>query len=278
MNSPESVAAALERGEVYFLGAAPFALPAENDSAFLSDLTPAGRRKHISYNPHTNTVSGLARCGDGQSARLAEVLDGFSRAVCLWLGDAFPCYAGGLEMDRATLRPLEEATRLVRRNARNDLLHIDAFPNRPARGSRILRVFANLHPSEDRVWAISEPLPRLMDRFGKRVERSTVGWWHDWSARLLRPFRPEHRRHLGTDLFMLRMHDYLKRNTDFQLGSPRKLWKFPPGSAWLAMTDGCCHAELRGSCALEHSFFVAPDVLLCPDLAPAHLVSAGAAA
>ena len=57
-----------------------------------------------------------------------------------------------------------------------------------------------------------------------------------------------------------------------QLRGPRRLWKFPPGTAWLAMTDGCCHADLRGRCLLEHSFFVAPGVLALPELAPARLI------
>jgi hypothetical protein len=168
---------------------------------------------------------------------------------------------------------VEEATRRIRRNARNDLLHVDAFPDRPARGRRILRVFANVHPTQDRVWVTTLPLEELVKRLGDRVQRSSAGWLHDWGVRLLDRFRPQRRRHLGSDVFMLRLHDYMKSKVDFQLRSPRRLWKFPPGSAWLAMTDACCHGELRGSFALEHSFFVAPAVLANPDVAPARLVA-----
>ena len=38
-------------------------------------------------------------------------------------------------------RPVEEATRKLRLKARNDLLHVDAFPTRPTNGWRILRCF-----------------------------------------------------------------------------------------------------------------------------------------
>src|SRR5271154_6832068 len=47
----------------------------------------------------------------------------------------------------------------------------------------------------------------------------------------------------------------LKAHDEFQERAPKKLWTFPPGSVWLAMTDACSHAVLRGRFALEHSYF-----------------------
>jgi len=72
---------------------------------------------------------------------------------------------------------------------------------------------------------------------------------------------------------MLRFHDYLKGNDEFQERAPKKLWTFPPGSAWVAMTDACSHAVLRGRYALEHSYFVEPSVLAVPDESPAALLA-----
>jgi hypothetical protein len=262
----------LEGGEVVSLAVAPFALPAGDDHAFLLGQQPGARHKHITYNPHRGTVTGWSEGGDVD--RLATILAGFSRSVQSWLPVALPHYAAGLEVDRVTFRPAEEATRRLRRNARNDLLHVDAFPGRPARGRRILRVFANIHPSEERVWLTTMPLRQLLGQLGDRVRRSSAGWLNCWGVRLADHFRPRERRHLDSDLFMLRLHDFLKAKVEFQLRSPRRLWKFAPGSAWLAMTDACCHAELRGRYALEHSFFVSPAVLACPELAPARLVAA----
>ena len=51
-------------------------------------------------------------------------------------------YAATWKPDRGSYRPEEEATRRLRLTARNDLIHVDAFPNRPTQGYRILRVFA----------------------------------------------------------------------------------------------------------------------------------------
>jgi hypothetical protein len=263
----------LERGEVVAHAAAPFALPAGDDLAFLLAQRVAGLgRKHISHDPHTGATAGFARTGGDQAVRLGRLLGDFSRSVTAWLAAALPRYAGGLEPDRATFRPEEEATRQVRMNARNDLLHVDAFPTRPARGRRILRVYANLHPAEPRVWATADPLQVLLARYRGRMRRGPGGWLLDLEG-ACDLLRPADRRRTPADALMRRLHDYLKRNLRFQQKGRRRLYHFPPGSAWLAMTDACCHAELRGRFALEHSFFVAPGVLLRPELAPAALLA-----
>ena len=92
----------------------------------------------------------------------------------------------------------------------------------------------------------------------------------DGFVRLFRPGRPTRSAY---DAFMLRLHDYLKANEDFQERGNKHYWKFPPGSAWLAMTDTCSHAVLRGRFALEHSYFVSPTVLVLPDEAPEALLA-----
>jgi hypothetical protein len=265
----------LECGEVLFYPSAPFPLPEGADRAFLLAQQIGGRaHKNICYNPASGETTGFVWRSAEQAQRLQTVLATFSRAAAAWLAAALPRYRGACELDRASFRPEEEATRRLRLNARNDLLHVDSFPNRPARGRRILRLFANINPTEPRIWATSEPLPLLLSRYGKRIERKGTGFWQQLGVGVLGLFRPPQERHCNTDLFMLRLHDYLKRNTRFQQSGPRRLWKFPPGSAWLAMTDGCCHAELRGRFALEHSFFIAPRALVRPELAPAALIRA----
>jgi hypothetical protein len=265
----------LERGEILFWPVAPFALPAGDDRAFLFEQNLAGvGRKHISHNPHTGETTGFAWRSAEEAERLKTVLSTFSRTVSAWLADVLPRYRGGCEADRASFRPEEEATRRLRLNARNDLLHVDAFPTRPARGRRILRVYANIHPTDPRIWATAEPLPQLLSRYRPQLDRSRAGWIQALGAGVRSLLRPAHERHLPADVYMLRLHDTLKRDLRFQSKGARRLWRFPPGSAWLAMTDGCTHAELRGRFALEHSFFISPHVLACPELAPAALFGA----
>jgi hypothetical protein len=272
----------LERGEVLFYPTAPFALPQGEDHEFLlrQELAPL-TNKNISYNPATGRVSGVVRRGPGQQERLAALFATFSRSATEWLVQALPRYRGGCQLDRASFRPLEEATRRLSPTARNDLLHIDAFPNRPAQGRRILRLYANVNPSDPRVWATSHTLPELLARYGQAVGlpgRAGPGWLAQLGAGVLGVFRPRRGRRSPVDAFLLRLHDHLKLSDDFQERGPKRLLTFPPGSVWLAMTDGLSHAELRGRHALEHSYFIDPQVLALPDQAPAALLQAACAA
>jgi hypothetical protein len=268
----------LERGEVLFYRAAPFAVPRGDDLEFLLHLRQGKLHKNISYNPATGRVGGYARRGGDPAGRLRAVFAAFSKAVTAWLTASFPRYAGGLELDRASYRPLEEATRRLRPTARNDLLHVDAFPNRPAQGRRILRVFANINPKEPRVWVTAEPFAKMLARYGREVGLPGQGpdWLRAVGARLRAALRPGRPRRSAYDSFMLRLHDFLKGNEEFQERVSKHLWSFPPGSAWLAMTDACSHAALRGRYALEHSYFVDPKVLALPGESPAALLEAAA--
>jgi hypothetical protein len=268
----------VERGEVVFYPTAPFPLPAGDDLQFLlrQRLQP-GAHKNISYNPATDCAAGFVREGADQGQRLRGLFAAFSRDVTHWLAQAFPRYGSARRLDLVSYRPREEATRRLRQKARNDLLHVDAFPSRPSGGDRILRVFANVNPTEPRIWITSEPFARLLQRYGAAAGlpgRAGPGWLRQLGAGvrgLLRPGRP---RRTAYDQFMLRFHDYLKMNEGFQERGPKRLWSFPPGSAWVAMTDTCSHAVLRGRYALEHSYFIPDSALALPDESPAALLRA----
>jgi hypothetical protein len=277
----QNLAERLERGEVLYYPQPPFALPAGSDLEFLlqQELGTLAH-KNISYNPTTKAVSGYVRKGGGQTDRMERIFGAFSAAVTLWMTRTFPRYSEAWQPDRCSFRPQEEATRRLRLTARNDLLHVDAFPGRPSKGCRILRVFANINPIEPRVWVTSEPFARLLDRFGHSAGLPAMGggWLRHLRRGLLRLFHPKEARRSTYDAFMLRFHDFLKANEDFQDRGPKRLWSFPPGSVWLAMTDTCSHAVLRGRYALEHSFFISSTTLFLPDESPPALLAAACAA
>src|SRR5205807_1350289 len=126
----------------------------------------AGRaHKNISYNPDGHKVAGFLRQQAGQAERLRHILSAFSRSATAWLAGTLPAYARAWRLDLVSFRPEEEATRRLRLKARNDLLHVDAFPSRPTHGHRILRLFANVNPTEPRVWMTSEPFAKLLERY-----------------------------------------------------------------------------------------------------------------
>jgi len=267
----------LEQGELMFYPRCPFALPEDNDRDFLfQQQLRALTHKNINYDPLRNVAAGFVQTSAAQAERLRSLLAAFSRNVSAWLKQTLPGYQGGCQLDRATFRSEEEATRRLRHTARNDLLHIDAFPNRPTSGRRILRVYTNIHPIEARVWVTSDLLPQLLKRYGSAVgwpQRERTGWLGQVSQGVRRIFAKGSVHRSPFDAFMLRLHDFLKTCDEFQERSRKRLWTFPPFSTWLLYTDACSHAELRGRYALEHSFFVEPHVLACPELAPAALVA-----
>jgi hypothetical protein len=284
--SDASLAERLERGEVILYSVCPFSLPQGEDRDFLCRQALRGKsHKNIIFDPATGKVGGFRKESRIQKERLRRLLTTFSRQATDWLATILPGYARTWKLDRVSFRPEEEATRCLRLTARNDLLHIDAFPTRPTNGWRILRCFVNINPSEPRIWMTSLPFRQLLERYGvsaglpsvsplERLDLRQLGaeLLGQVQARFFPRLLPVSQRS-AYDLFMLRFHDYLKASDDFQERGPRRLWRFPPGSTWLALTDTCSHAVLRGRYALEHSYFVAPDSLAFPDESPALLLA-----
>jgi 3-deoxy-D-manno-oct-2-ulosonic acid (Kdo) hydroxylase len=266
----------LEQGELIALPHCPFPLPEDDDRAFLlQQQLRALTHKNINYDPERNVAAGFHHTNKAQAERLRNLLAAFSRGVTAWVQQTLPCYHGGCQRDRATYRSEEEATRQLRHMARNDLLHIDAFPNRPSGGRRILRVFTNIHPTEPRVLVTSDLFPRLLERYGKVVGLpgpDHTSWLGQMGQSLGRLFVKGTQHRSSYDAFMLRLHDFLKSSDEFQDRSRKRLWTFPPASTWMFFTDACTYAELRGRFALEHSFFIEERVLVSPQLSPVALL------
>ncbi len=221
--SPESAGAAavrgateaelrLERGELLVYPVCPFPLPQGDDHQFLLAQRLGSRlHKNISYDPASGRVAGFRHESPAQADRLRKVLAAFSRGVTGWLAAQFPRYAAGWRPDRVSFRPEEEATRALRLTARNDLLHVDSFPTRPSRGWRLLRVFANVNPTEPRVWVTSVTFPRLLARFGDEVglPGRQEGWLRVLKRAVRRASWPGGAA-TDYDEFMQRLHDHLK--------------------------------------------------------------------
>lgn len=267
----------LERGEIVTFEPCPFALPSANDLSFLMQQQLKGTgHKNISYNPANDTAAGFVFHSQNQANRLQRLLRDFSQRACAWLATQLPRYAESWQLDRASLRTEEEATRKLRLTARNDLLHFDAFPSRPTGGKRILRLYVNINPTDDRVWMTSDTFAKVLQAYGAAVGLPTAGpdtWVRRLSQGIVGLFQPTATERTEYDDFMLRLHHFLKTTDSFQERAARKIWHFKPGTAWLLFSDGITHAELRGQYALEHSLFVTTDALALPDESPAALLA-----
>ena len=263
--------AELEKGEILFFSAPPFERP-EADVEFLVSLKPADSRLHknISYRPEQDLLRGFSDAAN--QAQVHDIMRRYAGGVKNFVSSFLAPYAGKFQMDYASFRPLEEEGRDLPLHKKNDLLHVDAFPSRPTRGGRILRVFTNVHPSKNRVWVVGPRFPELASRFAEPAGlRKFAG-----STSVLRGWK----RGLGTlglpvadrapyDKFMLHFHDWLKENTAFQNAREGKeQLEFPPLATWLVFTDGVPHAALSGQFAMEQTFIIPVDALVTPEAAP----------
>jgi 3-deoxy-D-manno-oct-2-ulosonic acid (Kdo) hydroxylase len=263
--------AELERGAILFFAVPPFNLP-ENDVKFLLGLKPADSRLHknISYRPESDVLRGLG--DDGNEPRVHEIMRRYAAEVRKFVERFLEPYLGLLQMDYASFRPLEEEGRDLSLHKRNDLLHVDAFPSRPTRGARILRVFTNVNPSKDRNWVIGQRFPELAQRFANRAGLPKFSnqskAWSSLKRGLNRAGLPVRDR-APYDEFMLHFHDWLKENEEFQrAGEGKEPIAFPPMATWLVYTDGVPHAALSGQFAMEQTFIVPVEALVAPEVSP----------
>jgi len=262
----------LERGRVLFFERPPFRFP-EADREFLlaQEWTDLRMHKNVSYRPAEDVLRGIS--GDaGQVGRIRSIFRDYSAGVIDFAKSFLEPYANKWTLDFASFRPIEEERRGLPLHKRNDLLHVDAFPSRPTRGGRILRVFTNLNPEKPRVWNTTENFEWLArqhaERAGLRQIAAADGFVsrtvQNWGAKL--GFSGFGR--TPYDTFMLRFHDYLKESQEFQAKCPKIRMEFPPGATWLIFTDGVAHAVLSGRFAIEQTFLIPPSALVAPQFAP----------
>lgn len=257
--------AGLEAGRVLFLPRLPFILT-EAEQRLVAEASTAdseGGAKNVSYEPS----SGACKAGplseplaEGLKAPLAR----FCRQAAALIEGLAPAYAPGLEVGRASFRPVEVEGRSLSWRKDDRRLHVDAFPSRPLRGRRILRVFSNVDPSGGcRRWLLGEPFEDHLGRFRHRLRSpDPVGAWVRQRLGLT------HGRQSAYDQLMLGLHDAAKRDSDYQSLSGALTHDFPAGSSWIVYTDQTPHAAIRGRCAFEQTFYVQPEVLLDPQSAP----------
>src|SRR5580693_3001216 len=161
----------LEAGNILYFPRTPFAFP-DDDLKFLLGLKQADAsfHKNIAYRPAEDRITGLDKSAAGPEVdRLRAIVAGYSQRSTQFLSKLLPPYAGRWKLDYASYRPLEEQGRPARLRARNDLPHVDAFPTRPTNGDRILRLFTNINPTQNRVWVTAPPFAAVAPRFAKSL-------------------------------------------------------------------------------------------------------------
>jgi len=273
----------LEEGNILFFPKTPINL-AGDDLDFLRTLqqTSSGLHKNLAYKPAADRVSGadMKSADPAAAERLHRILREYSQKVTAFLDGFLLPYQSRWRLDYGSFRPQEEQGRDLPLRRRNDLMHTDAFPTRPTHGARILRFFSNLHPTRTRDWITGEPFGSLVPQFapgrialpGSRsaMLRATakaataVGLGRAIPALKRSPY----------DDFMMRFHNFLKENADYQANAKREKSFFPPGSSWMVYTDMVPHAVLSGQYALEQTYLVAPEAMVLPACSPLGVLQA----
>ena len=277
----------LEEGNILFFPQTPIPLP-EQDLRFLLTLeqTSSGLHKNLAYKPAVDRVSGADVKGADPvaSEKLHRILREYSQHVMAFLTEFLAPYQSRWRLDYGSFRPQEEQGRDLSLRRRNDLMHTDAFPTRPTHGARILRFFNNLHPTKTRDWITGEPFRTLVPPFFSPTAPQKIALPREQSTLMRLTAQAAYGLGLGRavpalkrspyDDFMMRFHNFLKENAEYQAHGKREASFFPPGSSWMVYTDMVPHAVLAGQYALEQTYLVAPEAMVAPEHAPLNVLQA----
>jgi hypothetical protein len=253
---------ALEHGKVLVLPQLAFAVGPDEADLLRADVSGV-ERKNVSLDPATGRLGNVA-LDPAEAGRIAAMMQRFADDAARLLTDLLPPYVGSLERARTSFRPNEIAGRQYSPRHDDRRLHVDAFPSRPLRGKRILRLFNNVASDGTlRAWRVGEPFEPFAQRFLSAAGRPVPG-----SAWLLERLGITKGRRSAYDHIMLGLHDRGKLDDAYQQGAPRAEVNFAPGTTWLCFTDQVLHAAMAGHCALEQTFYLPVAAMAEPGCSP----------
>jgi len=252
---------AIERGQVLVFPHLAFVFDKSEESLFSPALSN-GKSKNISLKP-TGELGGTS-AGTDDARLLKGMMDRFAQSAVRFVECLLPRYAGKLERAPTSYRPVEIEGRSASAIHDDTRLHVDAFPSRPMRGRRIMRLFSNVNPhGAARIWHVGEPFEPMAQRFLPRARQGSRA--HAW---LLAATNVTKGRRSAYDGLMLSLHDEAKLDEAYQIKSPQIEVPFAPGSTWLCFTDQVMHAALAGQYVLEQTFHLDCDAMQHPEFSP----------
>jgi len=249
----------LEGGGVLLLPKLAFEL-SDDERRFLSPRWSDDRAKNISL--ERDTLKG-ARGEPRDLADLAGMISRFARCAADLVGGLFPRYAPYVRRARTSFRPQPAVGRTLSWRKDDSLLHIDAFPSRPNHGERILRVFCNINPDEDRVWRVGEDFSDMARNLLPRIQPPLPGM-----STLLSSLRVTKGRRSEYDHLMLGLHDCAKADHEYQRNCAQQVVHFSPGTTWLCFSDQVMHAAVSGQHMLEQTIHLPVSALYRPESSP----------
>src|SRR5215471_9374328 len=260
--NPEAQASAVravEGGGVLVLPHLAFAL-ADDEQRFLAPRWSDSRAKNISL--EGAALKGAHGSADDLAA-LSRMIARFAACAADLIVALFPRYAPYAKRARTSFRAQPAVGRAVSWRKDDARLHIDAFPSRPSRGERILRVFCNVNPTEDRVWRVGETFEKMATTLLPRVRRQLPG-----SALALASLFVTKGLRSEYDHLMLGLHDAAKADLDYQRDCEQEVVHFAPGTTWICFSDQVMHAAVSGQFMLEQTIHLPASALYDASRAP----------
>lgn len=253
----------LEDGQILYFPKLSFSLLPE-ETYFLSPEYIDTQAKNIGYAPDQKKLWGVRYLTDPQRDQLKHLLDRFSASAFRLIQTLLPRYSTQVTMGRTSLRPVEVCNRKTSYRKDDKRLHVDAFPSAPNQGKRILRVFTNVNPNgENRVWRIGEPFEDVAKRFLPQIKKPVLG-----AAAVLRMLKITKSYRTLYDHYMLRLHNSMKADEQYQKNARQQEIHFPPGSTWIVQTDQVSHAAMQGQHLLEQTFYLPVKAMLDESRSP----------
>lgn len=235
-----------------------------------SYLTPECVRtgsKHVSFDLRSGAVRG-ATSQSGRATALRQMLERYATQSSDLVRYLLAHYVPSLEVARTSFRPFEASDRVSSWRKDDRRLHVDAFPSSPNQGRRLLRVFSNVNPEgRERVWIIGEAFETLARRFLPSIPRHWPG-----RARVLHALGITRSLRTEYDQIMLRIHDGMKADDEYQAGVPSTQLNFPAGSTWIVQTDVVSHAALSGQFVFEQTFLLPVNGMRDPSRSPLRIL------
>jgi hypothetical protein len=249
----------LEGGAVLVLPQLAFTLTV-GERRFLSPTWSDGRAKNISLDG--SALNG-ARGSDSDLADLRAMIARFAGLAADFVAALLPSYAPHLKTARTSYRPQPAVGRAVSWRKDDSRLHVDAFPSRPNRGERILRVFTNVNATEPRVWRVGEPFEAMARALLPRIRSPLPG-----VATMLAAVRATKGVRTEYDHLMLGLHDQAKADLAYQRECAQETASFAPGTTWLCFSDQVMHAAQSGQYMLEQTIHLPLAALYEPERSP----------
>lgn len=253
---------ALEEGQVLYLPHLAFAM-SDAERALLHPGLADPKHKNISFEAATGLLRGVVG-SEAEVAAARAMINRYHDLATQLVEGMFPSYRGVLRHAPTSLRLFRVEGRQTSWRKDDSRLHVDAFPSRPNYGERILRVFANISPKgEPRVWRVGETFEEVATRLLPRIRAMRPG-----EATLLRALQVTKRRRSRYDHIMLRLHDAMKHDLDYQACCPQENVAFAAGSVWICFSDQVSHAAMAGQFMMEQTYFLDAARMVHPELSP----------